>query len=117
MSEFRFDIKNALEQMVRVSEKFEKASQLYADTAGKKMVAHAKKNATWTDRTSLSRNTIDNAVEKDYGQINIVLRGNTEQFKYLELSNAKKFAILWPTITKYKGEIVQGWGTFLNKVR
>lgn len=114
---FKIDISDALRGLGEVNSKFIKAGKLYGDTAGKMMVADAKKNAPWTDRTALSRQTIDNAVLDANGGIEIVLRGNTDQFKYLELAHEKKYAILMPTLEKWRGKVLIGWSNVLNKVR
>ena len=43
--------------------KVERATNLYAETAGMKMINDAKLNAPWTDRTGNSRQTMDSKME------------------------------------------------------
>jgi hypothetical protein len=97
--------------------KVKKATEMYANTAGKNMIADAKPKASWVDRTGLSRQTMDNATEVQGKGVNIILRGNTPQFKYLELANEKKYAVLWPTIQRWQGRVLTGWSNMLSKLR
>lgn len=117
MGNLNFDMSGILKGLAEYELKVKKATELYADTAGKKMIADAKPKAPWTDRTGLSRQTMDNDIEMLGDGINIVLRGNTPQFKYLELANEKKYAILWPTIQRWQGKVLSGWSNVLSRLR
>lgn len=109
MSGLKFDASNLLNGLAELDQKVIMATKLYGNAAGEKMVSDAKKNAPWIDRTGLSRQTIDKSVSNGINSITIELRGNTPHFKYLELCHEKKNAILWPTIQKFQGEILNGW--------
>lgn len=82
---------------------------LYADTAAKKMEGAAKKDAPWIDRTSNARNTIQGTFKWEGNKAKIELSGNVDYFKYLELANGKKYAVLVPTIQRYGPDIVKGY--------
>ncbi len=93
----------AVEKQVRA------AIGLYADNAAKKMEGHAKKNASWTDRTSNARNSIEGNFGWKGDQAIITLSGNMEYSVFLELAMAKKYAILVPTIHQFSAEILRGY--------
>lgn len=110
----KVNIEDFLKRSVEIKEKITKASKLYGQTVGKNLVKNAKEDAPWTDRTSLSRNTIDNEVVSRGSNTYIKLRGNTPQFVYLELCHEKKNAILAPTIQKHRSEIIKGWAKVIK---
>lgn len=84
------------------------ALDIYGDTAGKKLEAEAKRSAPWTDRTGLSRKTIQGGSRWEGSKCVVYLSGNTPQFPYLELCHDKKYAVLQPTIDKMSPEILKG---------
>ncbi|SCJ52093.1 Uncharacterised protein [uncultured Clostridium sp.] len=115
MSGIKFDASSLLKGLTELDEKVAKASELYGNTAGTKMVNDAKKNAPWTDGPFKSRQSIDHEVISKGGQTEIRLRGNTPHFKYLEFCHEKKWAILWPTIQKHTAEVLKGWAKVIWK--
>jgi len=106
---FNFDIKDVLEKTIYAQQKVISGCQHYAKSAGNQMLADAKHNARWTDRTGLSRQTMDMIVVNENGIITIQLRGNTPQFQYLEYAMEKRFAILNPTVEKWAPQVLRGW--------
>ncbi|MBU3205130.1 hypothetical protein KPL30_13325 [Clostridium algidicarnis] len=88
---------------------------VYADTAGKKLEDHAKNNTKWTDRTGLSRKTIEGGKQWEGDKCNVYVTGNTEQFPYLELAMDKQYSILKPTVNKLSPEILKGLNKILEK--
>ncbi|GIM29823.1 hypothetical protein CPJCM30710_24890 [Clostridium polyendosporum] len=117
MGSLSFDIGDVLKNMAVINDKVEKATYLYAETAGKKIEGDAKKNAHWIDRTGLTRQGLNTKVVKTTSGIDIRLSSPTYQFKYLELAHEKKYAIAWPTIKKFKGEVLTGWANVISKIR
>lgn len=105
----RLDAGNLLKGLSEMELKAQIATQLYAETSATKMVNDAKDNAPWTDRTGNSRQTIDHSITNAGKKVTINLRGNTPHFKYLEFCHEKKHAILWPTIQKWSGKVLEGW--------
>ncbi len=82
---------------------------LYADTAAKKMEAHAKSNAPWTDRTANARQSIEGDHFWRGDELVVRLSGGMEYSVYLELAHEKKYAILKPTIDLFAQETLAGY--------
>lgn len=82
---------------------------VYADTAAKQMEEDAKKNASWTDRTSNARNSIQGGFGWEGNKCKIALSANMDYSVYLELANEKKYAILVPTIQRNAPKIIKGY--------
>lgn len=95
--------------LFKAEEKVMAAAKVYGRSAGQKMEEDAKNKAPWTDRTGNSRQTISHDVIESGNKLGIYLIGNTPHFPYLELAHEKKWAILWPTITRWQKEILEGW--------
>ncbi|WP_096635820.1 hypothetical protein [Clostridium cochlearium] len=112
---FKFDIESVLNGLSEFEMKSKAAIGVYADTAGKKLEDHAKKNAPWIDRTGLSRKTIEGGKQWEGDKCNIYVAGNTEQFPYLELAMDKQYSILNPTVNKLSPEILRGMNNLLGK--
>lgn len=110
-----FNIEGLLNGLNNLEVKSASATRIYAETAKQKLVDESKENAPWTDRTGLSRQTIDGKVSNGTTETKIEIRGNTPQFKYLELCHEKKYAILWPTIKKNAQAIKNGWAKVVMK--
>lgn len=105
----RLDASGLFKGLAEMELKIQQGTRLYAETAGTKMINDAKSNAPWTDRTGNSRQTMDTEVISKVRSMEIRLRGNTPNFKYLELCHEKRNAILWPTIQKWSGQVLSGW--------
>lgn len=58
----------------------------------------AKKSATWTDRTSNARNSINGYSENEKDIMRMYLSIGMFYGVYLELSNGGKYRIIWPAI-------------------
>lgn len=110
-----FNVEGLLNGLNNLDKKASVATRIYAETAKQKLVDESKENAPWTDRTGLSRQTIDGEVDHSTTRTRIEIRGNTPQFKYLELCHEKKYAILWPTIKKNAQAIKNGWAKVVMK--
>lgn len=109
------DINGIMQGLGYLNEKGKIALEIYADTAGKKLEADAKRNAKWTDRTGLSRKTMQGGKEVHGDQIEIYIAGNTSQMPFLELAHEKKYAILKPTVDKNAKSIIKGLENLLGK--
>lgn len=105
---FTMDISEVTGKLKEIELKNRAAIGLYADTAGKVLVAHAKTNAKWTDRTAIARQTIT----QGYGWVGstcyFYISGNTDYFPFLELAHEKKYAVLYPTIRALYPEVLAG---------
>lgn len=115
MGSFKIDPSNLLKGLSDLDQRKHKAIDKYADAAGKKLKAEAKRNAPWTDRTGLARQTISSGKEWENDKCNIYVAGNQKYSPYLEFANEKKYAILYPTLKKLEYEIIQGMNKILEK--
>ncbi|ADL40317.1 hypothetical protein phiCTP1_gp16 [Clostridium phage phiCTP1] len=113
---FHVNIEDVLEKTVFCQEKIIYGCEHYAKDAAQQMIGDAKKNAKWTDRTGMSRQTMDFQIVNNKNEIVIQIRGNTPQFKYLEFAMEKRFAILVPTMNKWEGKVLRGWSEVLNQL-
>ena len=116
MAGFSFNINDVLKRTLYIQEKVIFGCTKYAETAANRMVTDAKRNAKWTDRTGLSRQTIDSQVTYENGIVVIRLRGNTAQFQYLEYAMEKRFAILHPTVEKFTPSVLRGWANTVKGI-
>ena len=88
------------------------AIESYGMAAGNKMLADAKKNAPWTNRTHSARNTMSTESAWHGGRYRITLSGGVRYAVYLELVKFRhrgKLSILWPTVNKMGPAIVEAW--------
>lgn len=111
----RIDASKLLRGMVEHQTRLQKGIELYAETSAKKLESEAKKNAPWTDRTTLARTTITGTAERKGRKMVIALAGNMEYSIYLEEARNGKYAILNPTIEKNRKDILEGLGVILNR--
>ncbi|MCB2300393.1 hypothetical protein [Clostridium tagluense] len=111
---FKMDTRSILEGLVKFELKSRAAMGLYADTAGKKLEAEAKKSATWINRTGMARKTIKGGKQWEGDKCHVYVCGNEEHSPYLELCNDKKYAILKPTVDKLSPEILRGLNNLLR---
>lgn len=112
---FKVDISGALKGLVEAEVKTRAAIGIYANTAGKKLEAEAKKNAPWTDRTSHARQTIQGGHEWQGNKCKVLITGNKDYSPYLEFANEGKYAILYPTIKENSPQIIEGMKNLLGK--
>lgn len=97
--------------------KFAAALDMYASTAAKKLESEAKLNRPWTDRTSRARQGLTGSHEAAPTEITIVLAHTVDYGLWLELAHEKKYAIIDPTITVNKDEIIQGLQGLMDRIK
>ncbi|NOH14871.1 hypothetical protein [Clostridium cochlearium] len=112
---FKFDIEDVLNGLSEFEMKSKVAIGVYADTAGKKLEEHAKKNGPWIDRTGLARKTIEGGKEWEGDECIVYVAGNMEYSPFLELCNDKQYATLKPAVDKLSPEILRGMSNLLGK--
>jgi len=84
----------------------------FAEEIGNEMKA----NARWEDRTGNARNSLEGVTEFTADVLRLIAKGGgpPDYVKYLELANAGKYAIVWPTLFAWSGriyqELVEIWG-------
>jgi len=110
----KLDTKDFTKQMIKLEGKLLAGTKAYGLVASKKMEAYAKTNAQWKDRTGNARQTIKGFSEVSGTKVIVGVSGNMEYSPKLELGYEKKYAILYPTIQKYQGEILKGFAQILK---
>lgn len=88
------------------------AIQSYGQAAGNKMLAHAKRNKPWTDRTHSAKNTMRTTTGWEGARYRVSLHGGVRYAVFLELKTFRhkgRLAILWPTVEKLGPEIIRAW--------
>lgn len=95
--------------MRRYSERVEASLILYADHFGKgTMEQYAKRNAPWTDRTNMARNSLNGGGLKAGDDLISYISHGVEYGKWLEVIGAGKYAILQPTVLACKKDWLRG---------
>lgn len=112
---FKINCEDILKGISEFEIKSKIAVDIYADTAAKKLEAKAKQDASWIDRTGLTRKTIEGGKQWQGDKCNVYVAGNTEQMPYLELAHDKKYATLKPSVENLSGEILRGMVNLLGK--
>jgi hypothetical protein len=111
----RLDIEGVLNGLADLGTRATVAMNVYGDTAGKKIETYAKNNAKWTDRTGLSRKTIQGGSQMEGNKCVVYVAGNTQQMPFLELCHDKKYATLQPSIDALSPEILRGMNNLLGR--
>jgi len=87
-------------------------AETYGKAAGNKMVAYAKRNHPWTNRTYMAQNTITSSAQW-YGHVlRIGLHSGVNYGVYLEFKRFKhkgRLSIFFPTVRAMTPEILAGW--------
>ena len=94
------------------------AIEAYGKAAGNKLVAHAKKNALWTDRTHIARNTQQASSAWHGGRYRISLYGGVYYMVFLELKKFKhkgSLAIIFPTVKQLSPQNISAWAQRIRR--
>jgi len=86
------------------------ATEVMGRAAAAKLEADAKQNAPWTDRTGMARQTIQGVCDWEGDKLRVGVAGNMEYSPYLEFTNDKKNAVLFPTIERNAPEMLVALG-------
>lgn len=101
--------------MAKLEDKSKAGITLAGKIAADKMAAQAKSNAKWEDRTGLARRSIKGYVEWESPKaLKIGVSAGMDYSPYLELSNNKKFAILYPTLLANKDSIIEAMANVIK---
>ncbi len=102
----RIDAKGFSREHVRHQQR----SMFAAEKVGQNAAAHgegeAKRNAGWTDRTGLARQTITGYSGWQGKKLRMGVSGNMEYSAYLGLGHEGRFAILWATVQAHEQKIM-----------
>lgn len=83
----------------------------------KEMENYAKVNRKWTDRTSMARRSLNGYVEEDKEHIRVGIAHGVDYGVHLELAHEKRYAILVPTLNKFKNAIMQSFYNITHGIR
>lgn len=109
------DTKSFLKGMAQLESKVKTGVTLQGKVAADKMASYAKMTAPWTDRTGLARKSISPYTKwEDASNFRVGISGGMDYSPYLEFCNDKKFAILYPTVLRYKNEVLRTFYTILK---
>jgi hypothetical protein len=96
-------------QLRRYGDRTKASLILFSDHFGKgTMENYAKRNAPWTDRTNMARNSLNGGGFLTGYDIVSYIAGGVEYQKWLEVISAGKWAILQPTVLACKNEWKRG---------
>ena len=94
------------------------AAKMLASTEAVKLESYMKRNRPWTDRTGLAKTRLSAVVTTPNDHtVRITLAHGVSYGKWLELANAKKYAIIKPTIDKQGPGVYDSFNNFLSKLR
>lgn len=104
---FRIDAAQAIRRMSEIKQRSMFAAEKVAQNAAADLEAQAKRDAPWTDRTGLARQTIRGVSGWQGGKLRCGVTGNMEYSPYLELTREGRFAVLWPTVQRNEQKIME----------
>ena len=108
----KIDAKDFLTNMSAIKQRSMFAAEKVGQNAAARMEGEAKRNARWTDRTGLARQTITGYSGWQGKKLRMGISGNMEYSAYLELGHEGRFAILWATVQanvqKIHGRLAEG---------
>lgn len=115
----RIDISDFLRQMSAIERRHAFALEAYGKAAGSKMVAQAKRDRPWTDRTRSAKDGIHFSAEwSQPTRLQVSLRSQMNYGIYLEYVNFKhkgRLSVWWPTVQRMSPEIIKGWANAVSK--
>ena len=80
------------------------------------LVAYAKQNAPWTDRTGSARSGLEAQVNADDSELVVSLFHTVDYGKWLEIRWNGRYAIIIPTIEKKGSELLARWKGMLEDI-
>lgn len=115
----RTDISNFVRTTAAIERRHAFAVEAYGKAAGNKMVAYAKRNHPWANRTHNAQNTITATTGWTGGnRLRVNLHSGVNYGVYLEYKTFKhkgRLSIWWPTVQRHKLEILRGWARAVSK--
>lgn len=104
---FSFDPSRVLGNMAAIKQRSMYAAEKVAENGAAKLEAEAKRDASWTDRTGLARQTIRGVSGWDGGKLKCGITGNMSYSPYLEFTHEGRDAVLFPTVERNRGGIME----------
>ena len=102
----KIDAKDFLTNMSAIKQRSMFAAEKVGQNTATRMEGEAKRNARWTDRTGLARQTITGYSGWQGKRLRMGVSGNMEYSVYLELGHEGKFAVLWATVQANEQKIM-----------
>ena len=102
----KIDAKDILTNMSAIKQRSMFAAEKVGQNAAARMEGEVKRNARWTDRTGLARQTITGYSGWQGKKLRMGISGNMEYSAYLELGHEGRFAILWATVQANEQKIM-----------
>lgn len=109
------DMGKLLKGMAEYDKKCVHAVEVYGRSAAHKMVACAKQNKPWQDRTGMAWQTLSAVAEWKGDKFISGVQHGVYYGVYLEYAHQKRFAILEPTMNKMAPEVYRGLARILSK--
>lgn len=113
------DISNAQKRLALIRSRHKEQLKILADVQGKKMAAYAKANYKWRAHTHNASNSIgSNCVWRDSSKLRLSLTSGVNYGIYLEYVNFRhrgRLSIFWPTLNRYKPELLRQWRMALGR--
>ena len=104
-------VDNGLAGVLRNLKKWEEEKRAGIEVVGKltaqEMAQYSKANARWTDRTANARQGLKGgSLWRNTAQMIIYIAHRVSYGVFLELSHEKRFAILQPTVNRFKNSVL-----------
>lgn len=114
-TQFRMDMSPISKGLNQLGIKMSKALLMYSVTKAAEIEGYMKKNAIWTDRSGMARQTLTARVSQPKTNIiRITCAHGVDYGIWLELAHDKNYAIVAPTINYYAPKFVQGLGNLMQ---
>lgn len=106
---FHLDAMQALSRMSAIRQRSMFAAEQVARNGAARMEGEAKRDAPWTDRTGLARQTIRGVSGWQGKKLRCGVTGNMDYSPYLEFAREGQNAVLWPTVQRNEKEIMDAF--------
>ena len=100
------DTSSMKQRLEQLPVKTQKALMAYGRTAAMKLQEEAQKNRPWRDRTAQARQRMKGYCVKTDTGIRIYLAHGVGYGVFLEFSNEKKYAVIYPILRRKGPEII-----------
>lgn len=114
----RVDISRFIHTMTDIEKRHAYALESYSKAAGNKMVAYAKRNRPWADRSRAAKEGISASAQWMGERMKISLHSAMHYGIYLEFkqfTHKGRLSIWWPTVQRMSPEIIQGWANAISR--
>lgn len=102
------DVSGLQQAILALPDRVEKALMAYGETGAKKVESRAKRDRPWTDRTGHARQRLNGKCIRTARGIRIILAHGVEYGIYLEFAREKRYAIIYPTLTREAPDLFRG---------